>query len=76
MDNKELRRAAAQEFMKSLEEDLKENFMSESPPKQKRKPLPKPTSKKNKNRSQFTLSELEEAIEDIDQYMENQHKEN
>ena len=76
MDNKEIRRAAAQEFMESLEQDLQENLISESPPEPKKKPLAKPTPKNNKNESHFSLSELEEAIEDIDQYMENQHKKN
>lgn len=81
MDNKELRRAAAKEFMESLEDELKENLTPESPPERKKKPLPKPTpidrpSSKKEKATNFTLSELEEAIEDIDHYMEQQHKPN
>ncbi|MDY6805588.1 MAG: hypothetical protein SXA11_17500 [Cyanobacteriota bacterium] len=79
MDNKDIRRAAAQEFMESLEDELKENLMAESPPEQKKKPLPAPTPSRRdslaKNQpSQFTLSELEEAIEDIDRFMSEKKK--
>ena len=79
MDNKELRRAAAQEFMESLEHELTENLTPESPPQRQKQPLPKQTPKAPPNKqqekpSQFTLSELEEAIEDIEHYMDQQHK--
>lgn len=80
-ENKDIRRAAAQEFMESLEEELKKNLMPESPPERKKEPLPRPTprpsrsSQKNQP-SQFTLSELEEAIEDIDRFMSEEKKPN
>lgn len=81
MDNKDIRRAAAQEFMQSLEDELKENLMAESPPERKKEPLAKqthkPRSSSQKNQpSQFTLSELEEAIEDIDRFMSEEKKPN
>lgn len=79
MDNKELRRAAAQEFMESLDHELTENLTSESPPQRQKQALPKQTrsdrpQKQQDKSSQFTLSELEEAIEDIEHYMDQQHK--
>ncbi len=80
MDNKELRRAAAQQFLKSLEHELTENLTPESPPQRQKQPLPKQTpkdrrpNKQQDKSSQFTLSELEEAIEDIEHYMDQQHK--
>lgn len=81
MDNKDIRRAAAQDFMESLEEELKENLMAESPPERKKEPLPAPTptpsrSSAKSQPSQFTLSELEEAIEDIDRFMSDEKKPN
>ena len=81
MDSKELRRAAAQEFMESLEHELTENLTPESPPKRQKQPLPKqtpkapPPKKQQDKSSQFTLSELEEAIEDIDKYMDQHNSE-
>ena len=77
MDNKDIRRAAAQEFMQSLEDELKENLMAESPPEVKKEPLPAPTSSGSsptRKPSLFTLSELEEAIEDIDRFMSEKKK--
>lgn len=75
MDNKDLRRTAAEEFFELLEEQLEEDSMPKPP---KRSQLPKPKAQasdrqaaKKERSSGFSLSELEEAIEDIDQYLEN-----
>ena len=77
MDNKDLRRTAAEEFFESLEEELERDSRPKSPersqlPKSKAPRSDRKTAKKDRS-SGFSLSELEEAIEDIDQYLENKN---
>ena len=75
MDNKDVRRSAAEDFFESLEEELERDSIPKSLersqlPKSKAPRSDRQEAKKDRS-SGFSLSELEEAIEDIDQYLEN-----
>ncbi|NEN87861.1 MAG: hypothetical protein F6K48_02615 [Okeania sp. SIO3H1] len=69
MDKKDIRSQAAKTFVESFEKQL-DNSLQEPNHEKSNSPLPE-TEESNQK---FSLSELEEAIADIDQYMETNHQ--
>lgn len=74
-----LRRHAAENFFKSFEQQLFETFQDSNSEAEKSQPQPQndpfQSSPPDANQS-ISLSELEEAIADIDDYLQNQQSEN
>lgn len=71
---RELRRASAKAFLESLDQ-LNETLHAPAPtPKPiPARPTPAPSSPKKTKPRQFTLAELEDALADIEQFMENKN---
>ncbi|NEP76848.1 MAG: hypothetical protein F6K17_30625 [Okeania sp. SIO3C4] len=69
MDKREIRSKAAKTFIESFEKQL-DSFLQEPNHEESNSYLPD-TEESNQK---FSLSDLEEAIADIDQYMETNHQ--
>ena len=82
MDQKkqqDVRRHAAESFFKSFEQQLLDVFQDESSEAGKTQPKPQDSSLQPTLKDpaeSISLSELEDAIADIDHYFENQQSEN
>ena len=75
MDKREIRRIATKKFMENFDEQFSESLLES----QKEQPIPEPEKtcireEKCQHDEQFNLSDLEEAIADIDEYMETHKK--
>ncbi|MDY7002404.1 MAG: hypothetical protein SWX82_00125 [Cyanobacteriota bacterium] len=68
MDKKDIRTQAAKTFIESFEKQL-DSSLEEPNHEKSNSYLPEPEESNQK----FSLSDLEEAIADIDQYMETNH---